>query len=196
MHPLADMDTTESSLPRFRIVAAIDGSEYAEVVLEHAIDQAARHEHPDLHFVTVVRDKADAERARQDLTMNAVNALEVLSPTKVDWRTWVHVSCGKTIEEIPLLAADVAADLLIVGQFGTHNDSLVAGILARTQCPTLVVNLKEDVVGAVQCPQCVAIRAATRAEQLFCEKHAGEPSDRLTSLLPSSTSSVQGGLLL
>lgn len=189
------MTNADTTLPRFRIVAAIDTSEYAEVVLEHAIDQAARHEHSDLHFVTVVSDKSTAEQARENLTVSAANALEVL-PTKSDWRTWVHVACGKAVDEIPLLAADVAADLLIVGQFGTHAKHLAADILAKAQCPTLVVNLKEDVVGAVQCPQCVAIRAATGAEQLFCEKHVGEPSDRLTSMLPSSTSSIQGGLLL
>ena len=41
---------------RYRIVVGLDLSEYAEVVLEHALDQAARHELSELHFVTVVPD--------------------------------------------------------------------------------------------------------------------------------------------
>ena len=46
--------------PHFRLVVALDLSEYAEIVLEYALDQAARHSAPDIHFVHVIEGHRDA----------------------------------------------------------------------------------------------------------------------------------------
>ena len=51
-------------IQRYRIVVALDGSEYAEIVVEHALDQAARHDPVDLHLLTVVNNAADVEAAK------------------------------------------------------------------------------------------------------------------------------------
>src|SRR5207248_7062449 len=54
--------------PRHRIVVALDLSEYAEIVLEHAIDQAARHAASDLHFLYVAdTPKPDLEPVKQQI---------------------------------------------------------------------------------------------------------------------------------
>ena len=37
----------------FRIIVGVDLSEYSDIVIEHALDQAARHDEPELHFLTV-----------------------------------------------------------------------------------------------------------------------------------------------
>ena len=40
---------------RFPILIAIDDTEYAAAVLQHGLDQAARHDAPDIHVLRVVR---------------------------------------------------------------------------------------------------------------------------------------------
>jgi hypothetical protein len=53
--------------PRHCIVVALDLGDYAEIVLEHALDQAARHDVTDLHFVYVhERSALDLEEAKDD----------------------------------------------------------------------------------------------------------------------------------
>jgi nucleotide-binding universal stress UspA family protein len=183
------MTTINPALRRFRIVAALDQSEYAEIVLEHAIDQAARHERPDLHFVAVTARDASVDEARTALATIVLQGLETIGTRGADWRSWLHVLVGDAEDEITDLAADLRADLLVVGRFGTHTrrGSTADRVLENAPCPTLVVNLKQDNVSAdAQCPECVAVRAATEAERLFCDEHAGDRM-RLSTLVSPST---------
>jgi nucleotide-binding universal stress UspA family protein len=188
------MTPINPALHRFRIVAALDQSEYAEIVLEHAIDQAARHQRPDLHFVAVAARHASVEEARAALATLVLSGLETMGTNGADWRTWLHVLVGDAENEITDLAADLRADLIVVGRFGTHSrrGSTADRVLENAPCPTLVVNLKQDTVSAdLQCPECVIVRAASDAEQLFCDQHAGDRV-RLSNLVGSS-SSMRGG---
>lgn len=178
---------------RFRLVVALDRSEYAEIVLEHAIDQAARHERPDLHFVTVIPKGTNEEDARVPLANLVLQGLDTLGARATDWRSWLHVLQGEPEEEIANFAADIRADLVVIGRFGVHHrrGSTADLLLDGAPCPVLVVNLKQDIVGEAQCPACVEVRAATQADQLFCARHAG---DRLgMSLIAGSTITTRGG---
>lgn len=180
-------------LRHFRIVAALDRSEYAEIVLEHAIDQASRHERPDLHFVTVVGKGENREEARASLAALVLEGLDTMAKRGPDWRSWVHVLEGDAEEQIVELAADLRADLVVIGRFGMHyrRGSTADRLLADAPCPVLVVNLKQDVASEAQCPACVAVREETEAERLFCAEHAG---DRLgVSLLAGSSVLTRGG---
>ena len=56
---------TTPVLRRYSMVIALDQSEYAEIVLEHALDQAGRHQALDLNFVTVMEPDQRAEVARR-----------------------------------------------------------------------------------------------------------------------------------
>jgi nucleotide-binding universal stress UspA family protein len=183
------MTTINPASRRFRIVAALDQSEYAEVVLEHAIDQAARHERPDLHFVAVAARNANVDEARAALATIVLQGLETMATHGVDWCSWLHVLVGDAEKEIADLAADLRADLIVVGRFGTHSrrGSTADRVLENAPCPTLVVNLKQDNVSTdAQCPECVAVRATTQAERLFCDRHAGDRM-RLCALVSPST---------
>lgn len=188
------MTATNSALRRFRIVVALDATEYAEIVLEHGIDQAARHQRPDLHFVTVVEKDANAEEARVRCAGLVLQGLDTMGTHGADWRSWLHVLEGEPETAIAELAADIRADLVVIGRFGMHSrrGSTADRLLAKTPCPTLVVNLKQDIVPAVvQCPACASVRAETEAERLFCDEHVG---DRVgLSSLASSSTVTRGG---
>jgi nucleotide-binding universal stress UspA family protein len=184
---------------RFRIVAALDRSEYSEIVLEHAIDQAARHDAPDLHFVTVVdRKHPDLDAVKAWLATEVMQGLESFGRQGPDWRSRLHVLEGKPADEIATFAADLAADLLVIGRFGAHerHGSITDQVVPRAPCPTLVVNLTEHVVDPVtQCAACVELREASDGERWFCAEHSNSDRLRLSTLLPLSGPSVHGGTL-
>lgn len=165
---------------RYRIVVGLDLSEYSEIVLEHALDQAARHDTPELHLVTVrERRKPSADDVKQALWEHVYPSLETFNQHGMDWRARLHVRRGKPAVEIVELAAEVAADLVVIGRFGGHHrrpskSSIYNRILIAAVCPTLVIGLPEP-TDARQCPLCVAIRAETEGEDWFCEDHHASP---------------------
>src|SRR5438270_8434608 len=134
---------------RYRIVVGIDLTEYSEIVLEHSLDQAARHEQPELHFLHV-REKPHRRRAleelRQRLSTIVWPALQTFNLHYTSWRARLHIRTGKPDEQIASLAHDVLADMIVIGQFGLHNPrqtlkTLPSRVLVAAPCPTLVVGM-------------------------------------------------------
>jgi nucleotide-binding universal stress UspA family protein len=184
---LAGMGT----LRRYRIVIALDGSQYAEIVLEHAFDQAARHGDADLHLITIVDDPADIDHTKRWLARATLEGLDAFSERRSQWRTRLHVRVGKTADEIANLAAEVAADLLVIGNYGVHpqRKPIAMEVIERAPCATLIVGLTGRVVEAVeQCPDCVLVREESDGERWFCEAHTSDHELRLSTLVPSSLS--------
>jgi nucleotide-binding universal stress UspA family protein len=188
------MTTTQ----RFRIVIALDRSEYAEIVLEHGLDQAARHDAPDIHFITIA-DETDPtlDPTKEWLATSVLEGLDSFATDRVDWRTRLHVRRGRPAEQIAELAGEVEADLLVVGRFGAHgrHGSTADRVLALAPCPTLVVGLTGRVGADAQCPDCVAARAASGGDRWFCAAHSAPDRHRLTALLPGGGSLSHGGPL-
>jgi nucleotide-binding universal stress UspA family protein len=182
---------------RYRIVVALDLTEYAEIVLEHALDQAARHRLPDLHFLHVLEhghpDQADADTAQNALAQLVLQGLENIGDLGADWRVRLHVRAGKAHDEICALANEIDAHLVVIGRFHAHRSVFAIGstghrVLENAPCPTLAVTLVDRGVAPPQGPDCVAIRAVTDGERWFCDRH-GAP-DRVTlatTYLPTST---------
>src|SRR5947208_1221115 len=113
------MTQANVNVHRYRVVVALDLSEYAETVLEHALDEAARHAPPDLHFVTVVEDsKTDLADIKRRLGALVLPAFEDFDCG--EWRARLHVRVGKPHEEIANLAAEIRAQLVVIGNFGVH----------------------------------------------------------------------------
>jgi len=189
----AVLGMTNTSQPRrFAIVVAIDLSEYSEIVLEHAIDQAARHDAPDLHVLTVVGERADLEEAKERLAALVLPALDELD--EVNWHARLHVRSGRAHEEISNLAAELRADLIVVGRFGLHHrgtrlGSVASHVLDSATCPTLVVGLTDDSPDAITaCPDCVAVRAESDGERWFCDAHlAPDRAVLATSFISAGT---------
>lgn len=186
--------------PHFRIVVALDLSEYAEIVLEYALDQAARHSAPDLHFVHVVSDD-DPERIAAAKGRLGALALDALDHVKgPDWRARLHIRAGKPHEEIVALAAELDAHLIVCGRFGVHRSwrqlsSVVHRILENAHCPVLAVNLVDRPLDVEQCPACVAIRAETNGERWFCDAHSAPDRESLVTTSLTSLPRTGGGLM-
>jgi nucleotide-binding universal stress UspA family protein len=183
---------------RYRIVIALDDSEYAEIVLEHALDQAARHDAPDLHALVVVDDRTDIVKVKQRLAALVLEGLDAFRAGRPDWRTRLHVRRGDPAAEIANLAADIDADLLVVGRYGVHgaHRSVADEVVANATCPTLVVGLTGHAIEPERsCDACAAIREESDGERWFCAEHSAPERLRLTALIPWSTTATHGGPL-
>ncbi|HEY0483692.1 MAG TPA: universal stress protein [Kofleriaceae bacterium] len=183
---------------RYRIVVGIDLSEYADIVIEHALDQAARHDTPELHFLTVCeRRTMSAEDCKRALWERVYPTLETFNRHGTDWRARLHIRRGKPEIEIAQLAAEIRADLIVIGQFGLHtprssDKNLPNRVLQQAVCPTLVVGMPEA-VDSPQCPMCAAVREDTDGERWFCSQHAG---DRGRDHIVSPMTTWSGGALM
>ena len=183
---------------RQRIVVAIDLTEYAEIVLEHALDLASRYGAPDLHFVTVAEHpNVDVDVLKTTLAALVLPALDSID--RSDWRVRLHVRTGDGPAEITDLAAEIRAHLIVIGRFGTHRPhrkigASAAKVVDLAPCPTLVVGLSDQAPDAIrQCPDCVAARAESDGERWFCTAHTSD-EPRLSSISVPST--WTGGTLM
>ena len=177
------------TVKRFRIVVALDQSEYAQIVLDHALDQARHQRAPDLHFLTVVeRDGDDVDDVKNALAELVLQGLDGCDCD--EWRARMHVRAGRPHEEIASLAAELRANLMVIGRFGLHHPhrklgTVASRVLAAAICPVLVVGPADSAVETVaQCPECVRVRAESDGERWFCTAHVAPDRETLaTSIL-------------
>jgi nucleotide-binding universal stress UspA family protein len=192
------MDANHGAKNRYRIVIALDGSQYSEIVLEHGLDQAARHDAPDLHVLAVVDESSGIATAKTWLATAVLEGRDSFRAGRPGWRTRRHVRIGRPAEEIVDLAAEVDADLLVIGRYGLHHPrrSVADAVVAGATCPTLVVGLTGRAVEAEQpCPECAAMREQSDGERWFCANHAAPDRLRLSTLVPPSPPPTRGGPL-
>jgi nucleotide-binding universal stress UspA family protein len=162
---------THASTRRYRIVVGVDLTEYSQIVIEHSLDQAARHQLPELHFLYVAeRSKQSIEELNERLSYSVYPALQVFNQYGSDWRARLHVRRGKPDEQIAGLAADVMADLIVVGQFGLHRKGLATRVLSNAPCATLVVGMPHA-LDISQCQECATIREDSAGDRWFCNDH-------------------------
>ncbi len=162
---------THASTRRYRIVVGVDLTEYSSIVIEHSLDQAARHQLPELHFLYVAENKkGTVEELTDRLSYAVYPALQVFNQYGNDWRARLHVRRGKADEQIAGLAADVLADLIVVGQFGLHRNRLASRVLSNAPCATLVVGMPHA-LDVTQCQACATIREDSAGDRWFCEDH-------------------------
>jgi len=180
---------------RYRIVVGIDMSEYSDIVLEHALDQAARHDAPELHILTVrEKRRPSSEDLKQALWERVYPALETFNTFGTDWRARLHVRRGHPDEQIALLASEIRGDLIVIGQFGLHKNNVPNRILHSASCPTLVVGMPEEADTSPQCPMCVVVREDSEGQRWFCAPHADRGGNTERDMTPMTTWS--GGALV
>ncbi len=190
----------------YRIVVGMDFSDTSDLAFLEALDQARRHERPELHFVSVVDDYYGAvvaarrvhhdvgevaDEVRQSLVERVAAGLREHGSKDPDGEalhTVVHVRVGHPADEIVQLASEIDADLIVVGTHGRRGfrrlilGSVAERVLRLAHCPVLVVRPKEhEAADAPEpeppCPRCVKVREETRCERWWCDEHA-EPAAR------------------
>lgn len=188
------------AIHRYRMVVALDLSEYSDVVIEHALDLAARHEACDLHVVVVHEPDTTMEDEKQRLVALLRDKLQTFRAAEHDWQVRLHVRVGDTADQIGALAGEAQADVIVIGRFGRHRvlrrvGGVTERVLARAPCSTLVVQLTDQAVEAEpQCPECVAVRKESNGENWFCAAHHA-PDRAVSILFPMATSFTDGGLM-
>jgi len=157
-----------------KILTALDRSEYAEIVLEHALDQAVQYPDAELHFVSTVSEARNGDGARIWLDRIVTEGLDEFS---IPHRPCtLHIRQGRPATIVTEMVAELHPDLLVVGRFHVPSESEV--IVDVVDCPTLVVGIDGPVLEP-QCPDCQVVRRVTNAEHLFCARHT---SDRLPDI--------------
>ena len=156
---------------RYRIVVGVDLTEYSHIVIEHALDQAAHHRSPELHFVHVKEGRRhDVNTLGEYLSAAVYPSLQVFNEYGKDWRARLHIRKGRPDEQITMLAADILADMIVIGDFGLHRKGMPKRILTHAICPTLVVGMPK-LLDATQCGECSALREDSEGTRWFCDDH-------------------------
>ena len=173
------------------MVVGVDLTEYAEIVLEHALDQAARHDAPELHFLYVEEHtkrsrRRAGEELKQRLAAIVSPSLQTFNPHGTNWRARLHVRAGKPEEQIAMLAQDIRSDLIVIGHFGVHHrkqtlKSIPGRVLLAAPCATLVVGMPYALDAGPQCNACVAVRDRSDGERWFCEAHSSARRTPMTT---------------
>ncbi|HEU5059166.1 MAG TPA: universal stress protein [Kofleriaceae bacterium] len=175
------------------ILAAVDDSDFAELVLEHALDLAAQKRDADLHVLGVLevrhrprmrdhrRDSAleELERSLRARVEEAIGNLGARLDGKL--RVRVHARLGEPHEQILELASECRADIILLGRHGAggssprRTGSVPPRVLADARCPVSVlspIDYGEGAEAEESCPECAAVRRDSSGERWFCGVHA------------------------
>ncbi|WP_437737530.1 universal stress protein [Sorangium sp. So ce1335] len=192
--------SSASAAGRFIIVVGVDFSELSNRAMDQALDLACCRENAEVHAVLVepeswigvglARAPAAATKpdvALQQLQQRASERVRAMGG-KLDGRRLkrvvVHFRRGAAAENIAQLAADLDADLVVVGSHGHRGlERLLLGSVAErvsrlARCPVWIVRPKDHATaGRVPeieppCPECVKHRQETGGAGLWCARHA------------------------
>lgn len=201
---------------KYTVVVGIDFSEASDEALDEALTlSTARNAelhvmYVDDHFRAPEGGREAGESTLSRIEHHAVSRMEELGrrlgKQMVFRRMYSHFRMGAAAEQIVQLAADLDADLVVVGTHGLSGmKRLVLGSVAErvvrlARCPVWIVRPKDHLgLGKVPeieppCKDCVAKRDETGGATFWCERHAehhvrahpyhysgGEGSDRGSS---------------
>jgi nucleotide-binding universal stress UspA family protein len=191
-YPVHGEDAMNAKTESGVIVVGIDFDALSEGTLSVAARLAPRGSGRELHMVHVLPappvggiDDPPAERAvGYTLKMDEVRAkLESASRPIVGAvdRILMHIRVGRPDEEIAQLAANLSADLIVVGTHGKKGlERLLLGSVSESlvryaPCPVLAYRPRAEVHWPQilpPCEDCLAIQRETRRARLWCERHA------------------------
>ncbi|HVJ22069.1 MAG TPA: universal stress protein, partial [Polyangiaceae bacterium] len=181
----------------FTVIVGVDYSENAELAFDRALELCQAEPDAVLHAVNVApmflaagdvesallvdphKRSADVEARLLGYVNKKVDQARARG-MKVPDRIVAHVRWKAPGEEIAQLAADVEADLVVVGTHGRRGLSRVmlgsvAEVVVRlAPCPVLVVRPRGVVAVPViepPCPECLKTRAATAGADYWCAQH-------------------------
>jgi nucleotide-binding universal stress UspA family protein len=184
-----------STLPAtpITVLAAIDFSETASLVVEHTLETARRTKAQEIHFLHV-RTRDDDEEALdgQRAELEEWLAARLSGPDGVPHTVKVaaHEASGKPADVIIQMASDLLAAVVVVGTHGRKGlqrmllGSVAEAVVRNAGCPVLVVRplMHQERVPRIEppCPLCVETRVETKGQQLWCDQHAERHGRRHT----------------
>ncbi|MFO0680161.1 MAG: universal stress protein [Polyangiaceae bacterium] len=133
----------------------------------------------ELHLVHVSSESLEERSTVEKVGAALATSLREIAP---EAQASFHVSYGVPWRAIVQVAANVRADLLVVG---THSrkglkrallGSVASAVVERAPCPVYVAR-PADYAAAVPeieppCPDCIAVQFASAGEKLWCARHS------------------------
>ena len=192
------------------IVVGVDFSPASDLAVERAFQLASEQPSAEVHLVNVVQTYGPQVTYDMPVDGSALSVLTIAEARtrfksyadKVveNWsrehqkspatRVVAHVRFDAIADEIAQLAADLEADLVVVGTHGRRGFSRVLlgssaeATVRLAPCPVLVVRPKAVPEPLPQiappCAQCVQTRRATQGAELWCEQHRERHGQRHT----------------
>lgn len=184
----------------FVVVAAVDFSAASGHAVRHALQLARQYQDSEVHMVHVVEkdpnavssttriEKLDAtlDQAPEKVREFVAEQGHLSDPDLDGTPVGVHVRIGDPVEELLQLTADVAADLLIVGNHGKSGlqrfflGSVSEKVARLAHCPVLVarpidysgIETTETVEVERPCPKCIETRRESEGATWWCADHA------------------------
>jgi len=175
------------------VLAAIDYSETATLVVQHAAAMAREKHAQELHFLHVrpnARDSADEDAYRREL--EEWLAPRLVGPDGVDEGVKVvaHEAFGNPAKVIVEMASDLLASAIVVGTHGRQGvqrmvmGSVAEAVVRRAGCTVSVVRpmLHHHPAPSIEppCPSCVETRARTGGSEYWCAQHTEKHGRRHT----------------
>ena len=181
------------------IVVGVDYSQASNLALEQAFQLAAARPQADVHVVNVVRlngAQALVDGPAEPAGFSTVSLAEAKSLVELyveerrqgfrggsldAVRVRAHLRLEAPAQELAQIAADLEADLVVVGTHGRHGiarlllGSVAEAVVRLAPCPVFVVRPKAlpEQVPQIEppCPRCVEARRASSGAEYWCEQH-------------------------
>jgi nucleotide-binding universal stress UspA family protein len=196
-----------SSEKPYLIVVGIDYSPASDLALDRAFELARERSQSEVHVVNVVQLAGAQAVMDGTVAPGGFVALSLADATTrveryVDERcrafgdslarvkVRAHCRVEAPAHEIAQLAADLEADLVVVGTHGRRGiarlllGSTAEAVVRAAPCPVLVVRPKalaeEEPRIEPPCPRCVEVRRASGGAEFWCEQHRERHGQRHT----------------
>jgi nucleotide-binding universal stress UspA family protein len=186
---------------RFVVLAALDASEAAHEVLRVAANFARMAPRGELHLVHVVEELPPPVSlvpppvglgitAGEIVASARAKMVELASEARGQFRGPIstRVAGGSASKEILQAAADLQADVVLVGTHGRSGvkrlmlGSVAEKVSRRASCPVVVVREKNyaSIPPEVEpaCPECLRAQRESDGAKLTCAEHAENPLRR------------------
>lgn len=183
-----------STLPAtpITVLAAIDFSEASNLVVEHALAMARQMNARELHFlhVRLLPPPEDTQGRRSEFEEWLDARLRNTGAQDPALKVVAHEAFGDAADVIVEMAGELLASAVVVGTHGRKGlqrmvmGSVAERVVRNAGCPVLVTRplMHQQTIPRIEppCPQCVARRAETHGEHLWCEQHSEKHGRRHT----------------
>jgi len=200
----------QTSSKPYVIVVGADFSEASELAVQKAFELALAQSPTEVHLINVVQTYGPQVAYEMPVDSSALAVLTINeararfakyadaalarfsegTSARPEFRVITHVRFDAIADEIAQLAADLEADLVVVGTHGRRGLSRVLlgssaeATVRLAPCPVLVVRPKAlpQELPRIEppCPRCVEARRASNGTEMWCEQHRERHGQRHT----------------